>query len=93
MKGVRVTRPIWTVYRNVRTEYGEDGAGEFGDFWDEAEAVATRDRLTAENEDDRYRFYVVRAEATVVYPEDEQPPWIDDPDRLKNRGWEPESYS
>jgi hypothetical protein len=26
--------------------------------------------------------------ATVVYPADELPPWVDDPDRLKRRGYE-----
>jgi len=93
MNGIGFTRPVWTVLCNVRTDYGEDGAGAFGTFWDEAEAEATRDRLAREKDDDNYIFYVVRTEASGVYPDDEQPPWVDDPDRLKKRGWEPESYS
>jgi len=93
MKGIRATRPLWTVFRMERDEFGQDdGAHEAGRFWTEEEALAEQRRLTKENSDPRSYFIAIEVEATVVYPDDEEPPWVDDPDRLKKRGWEAESY-
>jgi hypothetical protein len=89
MKGIRASHPIWTVARVDRDEYGrDDGYTELASYWNAAEAKRERDRLEAANTDDSCYFVVTESVATVVYPEDEAPPWIDHPDRLKNRGYE-----
>ncbi len=89
MKGKRESHPIWIVARIEQDERGlDDGYVDCGSFWNEADAIAERDRLDAENTDPAARFVVDRNIATAVYPSDELPPWIDDPDRLKRRGYE-----
>ena len=66
----------------------DDGWVECGTFWNEAEAHAERDRLQAANTDTSSRYEVIELISTGIYPDDEHPPWIDDPDRLKRRGYE-----
>jgi hypothetical protein len=50
--------------------------------------MAERERLNAMSGGSEVHHEVVTAEATVVYPADELPPWMHDPDRLKRRGYE-----
>jgi hypothetical protein len=89
VKAIRAERPTWFVMRMERDEHGtEDGFLEPGFFWHEAEAFAERERLERLNADPEARYVVIDATASVVYPDDESPPWVSDPDRLKKRGYE-----
>jgi hypothetical protein len=89
VEGIRETRPVWTVFRIGQDEHGRDDSFvEIASFWDRAEAVAERERLNGANADVAVYYEVIEAEATVVYPADESPPWVHDPDRLRKRGYE-----
>jgi hypothetical protein len=89
VEGIRETRPVWTVFRFGQDGHGRtDSAVEIASFWDQAEALAERERLSAANTDVAVSYEVIEAEATVVYPADEPPPWVHDPDRLRRRGYE-----
>jgi len=89
MHGVRESHPVWTVARIERDENGlDDGCFECASFWHETEAIAERDRLEAANTDQSSRYVIIQSMATVAYPSDELPPWVEDPDRLSRRGYE-----
>jgi hypothetical protein len=86
---IRAERPTWLVMRMERDEQGiEDGFLESGLFWDESQAVAEQERLESLNADPKARYVVIEATASVVYPSDESPPWVSDPERLARRGYE-----
>ena len=92
MKGVRYRRAVWEVARLTRDADGfDDDYDACGTFWNQAEANAERDRLQTANTDASSRYEVFQFLITGTYPDDEQPPWIDDPDRLKRRGYETDS--
>jgi hypothetical protein len=57
-------------------------------FWERALAVEERERLTRLNDAAAVHYEVIETTATVVYLDDESPPWVADPDRLKKRGYE-----
>jgi hypothetical protein len=89
MKSIRASHPIWEVARIERDKDGrDDGYVVCGLHWNEADAAVERDRLERENTDDSFYFVVAEETVTVAYPADEHPPWVDDPDRLKRRGYE-----
>lgn len=89
MRGIRFSRPLWTVALIERDKDGrDDGWVECNVFWNEADAIAERDRLAEANTDVSFYYVVSDDMATGVYPADETPPWIQDPDRLKERGYE-----
>jgi hypothetical protein len=89
MESIRASHPIWEVARVERDDDGrDDGYVACASFWNEADATAERDRLERVNTDESNYFVVVEDIVTVVYPADEEPPWVDDPDRLKRRGYE-----
>ena len=89
VQGIRETRPVWWVMRFERDEHGlADDAKEVARCWNRSEADAERDRLAGANADAAVHYEVIEVEATFVYPEDESPPWISDPDRWKKRGYE-----
>ncbi len=89
VEGIRETRPLWLVVRFERDDYGlDDNSVDIASFWDRAEALAERDRLESTNIDPTAHHEIIEAEATVVYPSDEAPPWVPDADRLKKRGYE-----
>jgi hypothetical protein len=89
VKGIRETRTLWTVMRVEQDEDGrDDGCVRVGSFWEEPLAVAEQQLLEAANSDPTVRHEVIASEPTVVYPADESPPWVPDPDRLKRRGYE-----
>ena len=72
-----------------RDEHGrDDGAYICSEYWSEGGAAGERDRLDAANTDENSYFVVMEDTATVVYPADELPPWVDDRDRLRKRGYE-----
>jgi hypothetical protein len=88
VKAIRETRPVWQVMRMERNEYGiEDGMLQPGFFWNEQEAIAERERLQRLNADSPIHYVVIEGEASVVYPDDEPPPWVADLD-WKKRGYE-----
>ena len=87
--GIRASHPLWIVYRVEEDSDGRtDGVVDCGSFWTEAEAVTERDRLQTATTEERLTYEVIENVATVVYPADEPPPWVADPDRLKRRGYE-----
>jgi hypothetical protein len=89
VEAIRAERPTWSVMRMERDEHGtEDGFLESGVFWDESQAVVEQERLERLNADPKSRYVVIEATASVVYPSDESPPWVSDPERLKRRGYE-----
>ena len=89
MEAVRETRPIWLLMRMERDEFGQDDdCAEVGMFWERAPAVEERDRLTKLNDAPAVHYEIVRATTTIVYPDDESPPWVPDPERWKKRGYE-----
>ncbi len=89
MKPIRYTRPVWLLMRFELDEDGrDDDCVEIGSFWERAEAVAERERLAALVESPSVHYELIETEATGVYPDDESPPWISDPDRWKKRGYE-----
>jgi hypothetical protein len=59
-----------------------------GSFWDKAEAVGELDRLRESTDDSSTTYEVIEVDASGVYPADETPPWVHDPDRLHRRGYE-----
>lgn len=89
MDAIREARPVWFLMRFERDEFGrDDECAEVGMFWAEARAVDERERLTQLNADAAIHYEIAEATTTVVYPDDESPPWVTDPDRLKKRGYE-----
>lgn len=52
---------------------------------------AERSRLASTNDDADVVYEIVGGTAHGVYPEDESPPWVDDPERLRKRGYEDRS--
>jgi hypothetical protein len=89
MESIRASHLHWEVARIERDKDGrDDGYVVCASYWNEADATAERERLDRGNTDESYYFVVVEQLVTVVYPADEQPPWVDDPDRLKRRGYE-----
>ena len=89
MHGIRESHLLWTVARIERDENGlDDGYVECASFWHQSHAIAERDRLEAANKDESFYCVIDESTATVVYPSDELPPWIEDPGRLKRRGYE-----
>ena len=88
VKARRETRPSWSVMRLNRDENGiEDGSLEAGFFWDDSLAETERERLEGLNADPAVRYVVIEAAASVVYPDDESPPWVAGLD-WKKRGYE-----
>jgi hypothetical protein len=89
VKSIRATHPIWQVVRIELDERGEDELFMHGAaFWSEDEALAERDRSRALNQDPDVRFELLESVGEVVYPADEAPPWVNDPDRWRKRGYE-----
>ena len=86
---IRATHPAWHICRVEADERGEDEFFmEGGTFWSEAEARSECARLQQIQTNPAVRYEALVAEATVVYPADETPPWVPDPDRLRRRGYE-----
>ena len=89
MEGVPFRRPLWTVLR-----YAEDADGRIddqklvGSFWEEGRAREEASRLIQASGDPAVGYAVIQGEASGVYPADENPPWIRDPERLTRRGYE-----
>jgi hypothetical protein len=70
-----------------------DGSKEIESFWEKAQALDEADRLNGANTDRDVFYEAIEAEARGVYPADEPPPWVPDPDRLTRRGYEnPRNY-
>jgi hypothetical protein len=89
MEGIRFRRPTWTVYRIWTDEDGiDDAIKDMGLFWGEENAVEEAARLNEANEDPDIRFEVIEHVTTGIYPADESPPWVPDPERLARRGYE-----
>jgi hypothetical protein len=87
--GTRETRPMWMVMRFKRDERGiDDNWVQVGSFWNETQALTEQAKLDSLSDDPSVHHEVIRTEATVVYPADESPPWVADPDRLAKRGYE-----
>jgi hypothetical protein len=86
MEGVRFRKPLWTVIRYADGRI--DDATDVGSFWEEARARDEASRLTQANGDSTVSYEVVEGEASGVYPADENPPWMPDPERLIRRGYE-----
>lgn len=66
----------------------DDDAKNVGHFWNEPEAVAEAGRLNESNDDPAVRFEIIEVESSGIYPADENPPWVPDPERLIRRGYE-----
>lgn len=89
MEGVRAAHPAWLIQRVEVDERGYDESFlEAGAFWSEEEARSECERLQRLQSDPTTRYEPLMAEGTVVYPADESPPWVPDPDRLRKRGYE-----
>jgi hypothetical protein len=89
MEGIRYRRPLWTVMRFAEDTDGRmDDAKDVASFWEEAPARDEATRLSQTNDDPTVTYEVVEVEATGVYPADEEPPWVRDPERLVRRGHE-----
>lgn len=89
MKGIRATRPLWIVVRTEREEHGlVDDRKELASYWERPLAIAEAERLTQLNTEPAAEYEVIEVEVTLVYPNDEQPPWVSVPDRWKKRGYE-----
>jgi hypothetical protein len=65
-----------------------DDAKEIASFWNQREAAAEANRLNHSNTDPAVWYEVIEAEVSGVYPADEKPPWVRDPERLIRRGYE-----
>jgi hypothetical protein len=88
VKAMRETRSMWSVMRLERDENGmEDGFLAARFVWNESQAVAERERLQGLNADSAVRYVVIEGASSVVYPDDESPPWVADLD-WKKRGHE-----
>ena len=84
-----MTRPVWLVVRSERDEHRlDDDQEEVASYWERPLAIAERERLTRLNTEPAAHYEVIEVEATVVYPDDERPPWASDPDLRKKRGYE-----
>jgi hypothetical protein len=89
MEGIRYRRASWIVWRFWKDDDGRtDDAKVIGGFWNESEAVAEASRLNESNTDPAVWYEVIETEASGVYPADENPPWVPDPERLTRRGYE-----
>lgn len=89
VKGIRYRRPRWIVMRFWKDEDGRtDDAKDIGHFWNQPEAVAEANHLNDANDDPAVWFEVIEVEASGIYPADENPPWVPDPERLIRRGYE-----
>jgi hypothetical protein len=89
VEGIRYRKPVWVVYRFWQNADGiDDDAKDLGLFWDQTGAVEEADRLNRSNTDPAVRYEVLEHEVIGVYPADEKPPWVSDPDRWKKRGYE-----
>jgi hypothetical protein len=65
-----------------------DDAKDVASFWEEARARDEASRLNQANRDQTVIYEVVEVEASGVYPADEEPPWVPDPERFSSRGYE-----
>jgi hypothetical protein len=89
VKGISYRRPLWTIMRFWKDADGLiDDADEVGSFWSQDDAVAETNRLNQGNTDPAVSYDVIQAEASGVYPADEEPPWVRDAERLIRRGYE-----
>jgi hypothetical protein len=89
VEGIRFRRPCWIVWSFWKDEDGRtDDAKIIGRFWGHSEALAEMNRQNEANTDESAWFEVTETEASGVYPADEKPPWVPDPDRLARRGYE-----
>jgi hypothetical protein len=88
VRGIRYQRPVWAVYLFRTNDEGRiDDARDTGTFWGQSRAESEAARLRDANTDPAVDL-VSEEEAAGYYPDDEEPPWVSDPDGWRKRGYE-----